>query len=528
MKRKWTMPLTVSVRWAGDTPVIQVTKLWTPSGTYTARVLVYETHYAGFWSGGRFGGHMYGRIERATDGEVKKVQTDADQAPAGPSTGEKKNADAPGTAPKKLSASDWPQFRGAFARGVASPGAYATDFDIESGRNVLWRKPVPGLAHSSPIVVGDRVFLTTSVPEKGEAELKVGLYGNIVPVQNEPPQEMRVVCFDKRTGEQLWTKTAWKGVPAIKRHPKGSHAASTPASDGKHVVALFASEGLYCYGVDGKQLWKKSLGVLDAGYFSMPKAQWGYAASPVIHEGKVLVQCDVQGQSFLTALDVQTGETIWRTDRKEVPTWGSPTVDIANGRRQVICNGWKHIGGYDLDTGKELWKCVGGGDIPVPTPIVHDGIAYITNAHGRVAPVLAIRTSASGDFGMDASESEHMLWNWTRRGNYMQTPIAHGNELYLCHDVGVIRCLDAKSGKEIYRQRIGGGRMGFTSSPILAGGALYYSGEDGEIHAVKVGRKFVRLGLSELGEPCMASPAASNGTLFFRSQRHLVAIRPSI
>lgn len=567
-KRKWTMPVTVSVKWAGDTPVIQVTKLWTPSGTYTARVLIYETHYAGFWSGGKFGGHMYGRIKRASQDEARTVQRDADNAkpaknasgaagakattdskgkPAGKATnkagkepaadakqGESSGASEAKPAPamhvfapelsQPTAHSNWPQFRGAHARGFADAAKYPAGFEIEKGKNLLWRVPVPGMAHSSPVLWGDRVYLTSAVPESGKAKLTVGLYGSIVPVKNEGAQSMRVLCFDRRTGEQLWTQTAWTGVPAIPRHPKGSHAASTPATDGKHVVALFASEGLYCYSVEGKLLWKKSLGVLDAGFFSMPKAQWGYAASPVIFEGKVIVQCDVQAQSFVIALDVETGEEIWKTLREEVPTWGTPTVDIREGRRQILVNGWKHIGGYDLDTGKELWKCVGGGDIPVPTPIVHGDIAFITNAHGRNSPILAIRTDASGEFGMDPEKSEQLLWSWTRRGNYMQTPLAYGNELYCCNDAGVIRCIDARTGEERYRKRIGGGRMGFTASPILADGKIYYTSEDGEVHTIKPGIKFERLALSDLEETCMATPAASRGTLFFRTRSHLVAI----
>src|SRR5262249_3384840 len=160
----------------------------------------------------------------------------------------------------------------------------------------------------------------------------------------------------------------------------------SPATDGKHVVVSFGSEGMYCYDMDGKLLWDKDLGVLDSGYYEVPDAQWGFASSPIIHDGKVIVQCDIQKNSFVAAFDVNDGSEKWIALRKEVPTWGTPTVHAGKDRSQVICNGWYHIAGYDLETGKELWTLKGGGDIPVPTPIVANDLIYITNAHGSMAP----------------------------------------------------------------------------------------------------------------------------------------------
>ncbi|MCZ6599069.1 MAG: PQQ-binding-like beta-propeller repeat protein, partial [Planctomycetota bacterium] len=286
---------------------------------------------------------------------------------------------------------NWPSFRGPQASGVAEGYPTPVTFDVEAGTNVRWKTPIPGLAHSSPVIWGDHVYLTTAVKTGAEeAELKVGLYGNIFPVQDEGAHELRVLCLDKGSGRILWTRTAFEGVPQVMRHPKGSHAACTPATDGEHVVAFFGSEGLYCYDAEGKQLWKKDLGPLDSGYYLMPKAQWGFASSPVIHEDLVLVQCDVNGDSFVAALKLADGTELWRTPRDDVPTWGSPTVDVREGRSQVIVNGFKHIGGYDLRTGAELWKLEGGGDIPVPTPIVAHDLVFITNAHGTMAPIYAI------------------------------------------------------------------------------------------------------------------------------------------
>ena len=329
-----TIPFTLDVEWAGDTPVICVTDMGVPGlGTYTARILIYGDEYAGTWRGKRHGGHMFGRIVR-------------DEQTAGAGV-------------------NWPSFRGPQASGIAEGHPTVTEWDLESGENVRWKQPIAGLSHAAPVIWGERIYLVTSVGEK-QAPLEVGLYGSVKPVEDEGAQKFQVLCLDKQSGETLWTRTAFEGVPRFKRHPKGSFAASTPATDGSHVVAQFGTEGLFCYDADGKQLWKKDLGELDARWYVMPDTDWGFASSPVLHGKSVIVQCDVMGDSFLAALDVDTGEEIWRTARDELPGWGTPTVDVRASRAQVIVNGYKHIGGYDLETGDELWKLVGGGDIPVP------------------------------------------------------------------------------------------------------------------------------------------------------------------
>src|SRR6185295_15141915 len=217
--------------------------------------------------------------------------------------------------------------------------------------------------HSSPVIWGDKIFVTSAVPAKGESALKVGLYGNIEPVEGEGPQSFNVYCVDRKSGKVLWQQTAFSGQPKIKRHPKSTHANPSPATDGKYVIVSFGSEGLFAYDLNGKQVWKKDFGVLDSGYYVVPKAQWGFASSPVIYDGKVIIQADVQKNSFLAALDAATGKELWRTARSDVPTWGTPAVVpyTAGGAPglQVVVNGWKQIGGYDLATGKELWKING-------------------------------------------------------------------------------------------------------------------------------------------------------------------------
>lgn len=421
---------------------------------------------------------------------------------------------------------NWPQFRGLRASGVAEGFATVSEWDVAAGKNIRWRVPVPGLAHSSPVVWGERIYLTTALRKEGEAELTVGLYGSVEPVADEGEQLFQVLCLDRKDGKVRWTQTAFEGEPSFPRHPKGSFAASTPATDGEHVLAFFGSEGLFCYDPDGKLLWKKDFGELDAGWYVMPTASWGFSASPVIHEGVVYLQVDVQKGSFLAALRVSDGSELWRVPRADVPTFGAPTVDVRAGRAQLVCNGFKHIGGYDLATGKELWKLAGGGDIPVPTPVIGGGLVYITNAHGSMAPMLAIDALAEGTLALEPKDSKYMRWSQLRKGNYMQTPLVLGEFLYGCKDNGVLTCFDAAGGESVYEQRLGDGVSGFTSSPVAADGKLYFASEEGVVYVVAEGFEFRLLGKSELGEECMATPAVSQGVLYYRTRTHLTAIGP--
>jgi outer membrane protein assembly factor BamB len=421
---------------------------------------------------------------------------------------------------------NWPSFRGTNATGIAEGFATPATWDVEKSQNVRWKTALPGLGHSSPVVWGDRIFVTTAVNSKGKADLKVGLYGDIAPADDNSEQKWDIVCLNKKTGKVLWQKTAHAGVPKVQRHTKATHANPSVATDGKYVVASFGSEGLYCYDMSGKQVWKKDLGVLDSGYYVVPTAQWGFASSPVLADGMVIVQCDVQKDSFLAAFRAKDGSEVWRTPRADVPTWSTPTVVREGGRAQVVVNGYKHIGGYDLKTGKELWKLTGGGDIPVPTPIVADGLVYITNAHGRMAPIYAVKTTAEGDISLKADEraNGHIAWSLARDGGYMQTPLVYGGQLYVCRDNGVLSCYDAKTGNRLYQERLGTGRTGFTASPVAADGKLYFTSEEGEIYVVKAGPEFKLLSTNPMGEVCMATPAISEGLLLFRTQGHLVAI----
>ena len=420
-------------------------------------------------------------------------------------------------------AGDWPSFRGPGASGLGS-GTTATEWDVAQGINLLWKTEIPGLGHSSPVIWGERLFVTTAVPRTGDSELKVGLYGDIAAHEDERQHAFKLLALDRVSGELLWERTAHAGVPRVKRHLKSSHANPTPATDGERVVAFFGSEGLYAYDLDGELLWNRDLGVLDSGYFQVPTAQWGFASSPILHDGKVIVQVDIQKGSFIAAFDAADGRELWRTPRTEVPTWSTPAVAPYTGgdspALQVVANGWKHIGGYDLETGKELWKLVGGGDIPVPTPVHADGRIVITSAHGAQRPIYVLGTGARGEI---TPEHPAMLWWEERAGNYMQTPLVHDGLGYFCLDNGVLSVFDMTTGERLYQQRLGAGG-GFTSSPVAADGKLYITSERGETHVLALGREYRELAVNELGETLMSTPAIADGVLYFRARNHLFAI----
>jgi outer membrane protein assembly factor BamB len=421
--------------------------------------------------------------------------------------------------------SNWPQYRGRHASGVSEGAMVPLHWDVEKGENILWRTPIPGLAHSSPIIWNDRVYVATAV-RPGKAELKVGLYGDIDSANDQDRHQWRLMAIDKENGKIVWDKVGYEGIPKVKRHTKASHLNSTPATDGRRIAAIFGSEGLFCFDMSGELLWKKDLGPMDSGYYQVPTAQWGFASSPVIDQGRVIVLCDVQTNSFLAAFNLDDGKELWRTSRQDVPTWGSPSVAQVNGESQVLVNGWHHIGAYDFKTGEEIWKLAGGGDIPVPTPIVSGDLAYFTSAHGNSRPMRAIRLTAKGDItppeigGTNAA----IVWAHARQGNYMQTPIIVAGNLYGCADQGVLTCFDARTGTIRYSERLSTKGEGFTASPVSDGKNLFFVSELGNVYVVRAEDKFTLAANNTLEETCMATPALQDGILYFRTRENLIAI----
>ena len=419
----------------------------------------------------------------------------------------------------------WPGFRGPYATGILDNAGTPVQWDAGSGKNVLWKTPIPGLGHSCPVIWEDYLFVTTAVSGSGEDYLKVGLYGDIDMVDDESIHEFKIYCLDKNTGEILWERLAHKGVPKTRRHTKSSHANCTPATDGRHLVVYFGSEGLFCYDLEGNLLWKKDLGVINAGPYTEPEVEWGIASSPVIYQGNIIIQCDVTGEDFLALFDVETGEEIWRTPRDEVSTWSSPAVYEKDGKTQIIVNGFRHMGGYDFNSGRELWKMSGGGDAPVPTPVIAHDLIFLNNAHGRYSPIYVVKPEAVGDITLDkdSTTNDYIVWSIKRGGAYMQTPLIYGDYLYNLRGNGSLSCYHALTGELLYKESLGVSG-GVTASGIVSDGKLYFTSENGKVYVLAAGPTYKRLAVNNMNDICMATPAISKGTIYFRTARYLIAV----
>ena len=422
-------------------------------------------------------------------------------------------------------AANWPQYRGPAACGVDDSHVLATNWNVETGTNIRWQTPLPGLAHASPIVWGDRVYVATAV-KPGKADLKVGLYGDITPLEEKEVHQWRLLALDKATGKITWNTLGYEGVPRAPRHPKSTACNSTPATDGNRIVEIFGSEGLFCFDMAGKLVWKKDLGPMDSGFYMITNAQWGFASSPILAGGKVIVLCDVLTKPFVAAFNLADGKEVWRTERKDVPTWGTPTLVETPGRKQIVVNGWHWSGGFDLEAGRSLWHLDGGGDVPVPTPVFAHGLIYLTSGHGKYMPMLAVRPDAAGEITpADPGQTNSAIpWAQAKRGNYMQTPIVVGDLLFGCNDWGWLTCFDAVTGAIQYRQRFDSGGQGFTASPVSDGRHIYFTSEQGMVFVVAAASQYSLVATNELHETCLATPAISDGTLFFRTRNKLIAV----
>jgi outer membrane protein assembly factor BamB len=434
----------------------------------------------------------------------------------------KVTAAAQDTADAKVAAPlNWANFRGPESTGLADGQHPPTTWNGKDGTNVRWKTPIPGLGHSCPIVWGDRVFVTTAISGKGEQSLRIGNYGAVDSVDDTTKHTWKTFCLHRDTGEILWERTACEGVPKCKRHLKGSQANCTPATDGKRVVACFGPEGMYCYDLAGKLIWQRDLGNLDSSFAIDREYEWGFGSSPIIHDGLVILQCDLSKDSFIAAFNMDDGSRVWSTPRDEIPSWSSPTIWKTNGRTEIVTNASQYARGYDPATGKELWRLAKKSECTIPTPVPGRGKMFIVSGNRPIQPIFALRPGAVGDISLPEGESKnaHIEWSKLRGGPYMPTPILYGPHLYICSNAGILTCLEADTGKEVYKERMGG--VSYTASPVGADGRLYFTSEQGEIRVVKAGPKFELLAVNDMGDICMATPAISGGALFVRSQGFL-------
>jgi hypothetical protein len=420
----------------------------------------------------------------------------------------------------------WPAFRGSNAAGAGDGQGAVAEWDVATGRNVRWKTPIPGIAVSSPIAWGDRIFVTTAVGSDADKTFRTGLYGDVKPVEDLTTHTWRIYALDRRTGAVSWQRDVFSGSPKVKRHPKSSQASSTPATDGQHVVAVFGSIGLLvCYDVNGRQLWQRDVGVIDNGWFFDPTFQWGHSSSPIIYKSTVIVQGDQQKGSFVAAFDLRTGKPAWRTDRTdEISTWGTPTILSGPRGDELVTNGTK-VRGYDPSTGKLLWTLGPNSEITVGTPVAGNGVVYVTGGYPPVRPVYAVKAGASGDISLPKGEttSSAIAWSNDREGTYIPSPLLYRDILYTLNINGILTAYKAQTGERLYRARVGGGGA-FSASPVAADGRLYFANEDGDIFVAKAGPEYVELGKYPLNEVIMATPAISDGLIIVRTLGHVYGI----
>jgi outer membrane protein assembly factor BamB len=415
----------------------------------------------------------------------------------------------------------WPQFRGPGSSGVASGEGLPQTWSATD--NVLWKVPIPGRGWSSPIVWGDRIFVTSAIQEEGQPEaVKKGLYLGGERPQVKPAQRWMVYCLDWNTGKILWERIAHQGVPEFGRHLKNSFASETPVTDGQRVYAYFGNVGMFCYDREGKPIWSKNLGTFPIG------SNWGTAASPVLYQNRIYIANDNQKQSFLVAFDAQTGDEVWRTGREEKSNWATPLVWTNSLRTEIVTNGSRRICSYDLD-GKLLWELGGASSITIPTPLAHGDLLYVTSGYvgDRRKPVFAIRPGASGDISLSGDETSNQFIAWCQKkgGPYNPSPILYDDLFYVLYDRGQLACFDAKTGNEVYaRRQIDDEVRAFTSSPWAYEGKIFCLSEEGDTFVIQAGKDFKLLGRNRVGEVCLATPAIARKSLILRTESSLLRI----
>jgi outer membrane protein assembly factor BamB len=431
---------------------------------------------------------------------------------------------APSPAPRPPTV-HWPGFRGANRSGIGDGAEPPVAFDLASGAGVAWRVPLPGLGNSSPVVWGDRVYVTTAVAEGGSVPLRTGLTGAGDEVEEAREHRWLVLAFDKATGDRIWQTEVGRGVPLTKRHFKATQANSTPATDGDHLVVVFPTAGLACLGMEGEIHWKHELGGLNAGGFNDPGLEWGFAASPIIHDGRVILQVDIHDGPYLAAWDLYSGEKLWRTERPDVaPSWATPAIWPTSSGEELVTNA-SIIHGYDPATGGELWSLSPTSVQVVASPVVGSELLYVSSGYPPARPIYAVEPGIRGHHEIEpGAEDAALAWHRRRGGAYMPTPLLYRGLLYIVHHTGRIEAHDAATGGTVYRARFSKGGTN-TSSPVAANGLIYQGTEEGTLYVLAAGDEYRELAVHEFGAPLMATPAISEGLLIVRTPGELIALR---
>ncbi|MBA3973588.1 MAG: hypothetical protein C0504_05125 [Candidatus Solibacter sp.] len=407
---------------------------------------------------------------------------------------------------------DWARWRGPFENGMAR-GDAPTEWG--DGNNVAWRTPIPGLGFSSPVIWGGRIFVTTAVPT-----------GNTTPVQAPTGRagggsgagrehKFVVMCLDRKTGKVLWERVATVATPHEGYHGRyGSFASNSPITDGKHVYAFFGSRGLYTYTLDGKLVWRK-----DFPPLRMHMA-FGEGSAPTLDGETLYVVQDHQGDSFMLALDRNTGKEIWRVARDEPSSWSQPVVFTHNGRKQLVVSASNKVRAYDPATGKVIWECAGLGSNVIPAPVAAGGIVHVMSGH-RNPFAMAIRLGGEGDLTATGA----VVWTNDRGNSYTASPVLHDNKLYFITDNGMLNCFNALTGEAYYRQQRLPKVYNFKASPVGANGKLYLATEDGDVVVVKMGETFEVLATNTLADQVfISSPAIAGGNIYLRSREAIYSI----
>lgn len=427
-------------------------------------------------------------------------------------------------------ANDWPQFRGPGHLGIANgyplPARWNADSNEEvTDSGLLWRTPIPGLSHSSPVIAGDLLLICTVVAEDGDAPLAVGRSGAADAAEDHGVQKWTVLCLNKHTGKLIWEHTCRAGRPQATRHAKATHANTTLTVSNDRIYAFFGSEGLYCLNMDGTVLWERDLGVINISKYGIG---WGYASSPAVFADKLVLVCDDPARPFLVTLDAESGQELYRVSREGETerNWSTPFIiqNDVDDDPQIVVNGWPSVISYNLSDGSERWRIRGGGDNPVPTPFAINQQIYITSAHGAEAPIHAVRLDAKGDLTdlKDTAPNDGLLWSIPRGGAYMSTPVVYQGLLYVGSSNGILRCYAAMTGEQFYEERLGSGAS-IIASLVAGDGKIFATSENGTVYVIRAGQNYEQLSANQMGAPCYATPAISAGVIYIRTTTELIA-----